>query len=62
MIILTDLSDNQFSVDIPLIASVFNRRNYREIKLQTGDKLHVQESVGEIMKLIFIERKYKKWL
>jgi hypothetical protein len=59
MIILTDMSDNQFSIDIPLIASIFNRRSYREVKLQTGDKFHVQETMGEILKLIFLERKYK---
>ena len=53
------MSDNQFSVDILLIASIFNRRSYREVKLQTGDRFHVQETVGEIMKLVFIERKIR---
>ncbi len=59
MITLTDMSDNQFSIDIPLIASIFNRRSYREVNLQTGDKFHVQETMGEILKLIFLERKFK---
>lgn len=59
MIILTDMSDNQFSIDTLLIASIFNRRSYREVKLQTGDNFHVQETMGEILKLLFLERKYK---
>lgn len=59
MITVTDLSDNQFAVDVPLIASVFRRGSYTELKLGTGQTFYIQESVGYVMRLVFIERKRK---
>ena len=60
MITVTDLSDNQFAVDVPLISSVFRRDSYTELKLGTGQTFYIQESVGYVIRLIFIERKYRK--
>ena len=60
MITVTDLSDNQFAVDVPLISSVFRRGSYTELKLGTGQTFYIQESVGYVIRLIFIERKYRK--
>ena len=60
MITVTDLSDNQFAVDVPLISSVFRRGPYTELKLGTGQTFYIQESVEYVMRLVFIERKYKR--
>lgn len=60
MITVTDLSDNQFTVDVPLIASIFQRGQYTEIHLKTRETIYVQESVGYIIKLVFRERGDRK--
>lgn len=56
MITLTDLSFNQFSVHSCMINSVFSRGAYTEIHTHDNNTLFVMDTVGDILKQLFIER------
>lgn len=56
MITLTDLSFNQFSVHRCMIASVCSRGAYTEIHTHDNNTLFVMDTVGDILKQLFVER------
>lgn len=56
VIVLTDLSFNQFGVHRCMIASVFSRGAYTEIHTHDNNTLFVMDTVGDILKQLFNER------
>ena len=54
--ILTDLDGTQFELDVNMIAYMYDRKNYREIRTRMKDVLQVRESIPEIMKRIMEEK------
>lgn len=56
MITLTDLSFNQFRVHRCMISSVCSRGVYTEIHTHDNNVLLVMETVGDILKQLFIDR------
>ena len=50
--ILTDIDGTQFEVNVDIIAYMYDRKSYREIRTSNKDVLQVRESIPEIMRRI----------